>query len=254
MLIINNITFNFGGIIAVNNVSFNIKKGTITGLIGPNGAGKTTLFNIIAGIHRPSNGQIILDRENIIGLKPHQLFNKGLLRTFQVAHEFSSLTVRENLMLVPGHQIGETLFNTWFYRNRILSQEKNIYDKASKVIDFFDLNHLANEPAQNLSGGQKKLLELGRTMMVEAKVVLLDEIGAGINPSMLNKVAESIKRLNTEHGYTFCMIEHNINFISKLCETVIVMSEGEILMQGTPREVRSDQTVIEAYLGKTLKN
>jgi len=254
MLIINNITFNFGGIIAVNNVSFNIKKGTITGLIGPNGAGKTTLFNIIAGIHRPSNGQIILDRENIIGLKPHQLFNKGLLRTFQVAHEFSSLTVRENLMLVPGHQIGETLFNTWFYRNRILSQEKNIYDKASKVIDFFDLNHLANEPAQNLSGGQKKLLELGRTMMVEAKVVLLDEIGAGINPSMLNKVAESIKRLNTEHGYTFCMIEHNINFISKLCETVIVMSEGKILMQGTPREVKSDQTVIEAYLGKTLKN
>ena len=254
MIIIEDVALYFGGLKAVDGTSFHIRKGTITGLIGPNGAGKTTLFNVIAGVFPPSAGQVFLDGEEITGLKPHQLFAKGLLRTFQIAHEFSSLTVLENLMMVPKGQLGEKLINTWFYRGKVAEQEKVILERASEVIDFLKLNHLASEPAGNLSGGQKKLLELGRTMMVDAKVVLLDEIGAGVNRTLLKDIGDAIIRLNQERGYTFCMIEHDIDFISRLCNPVVVMAEGKVLMQGTADKVKSDENVIEAYLGTGLKN
>lgn len=254
MISIKNVALHFGGLKAVDGTSFDIRKGTITGLIGPNGAGKTTLFNLIAGVFAPSAGQVTLDGEDITGLKPHQLFAKGLLRTFQIAHEFSSLTVRENLMMVPGNQLGEKLMNTWFHRKQVAAEEQAISEKADEVIEFLKLEHLANEPAGNLSGGQKKLLELGRTMMVDAKVVLLDEVGAGVNRTLLNDIGDAIIRLNKERGYTFCMIEHDIDFIAKLCNPVVVMAEGKVLMQGTAAEVRSNENVIEAYLGTGLKN
>ena len=254
MIVIQDVAMHFGGLKAVDGTSFDIKKGAITGLIGPNGAGKTTLFNCIAGVFPPSVGTVLLDGEDVTGLKPHQLFAKGLLRTFQIAHEFSSLSVRENLMMVPDGQSGEAMINTWFRRGMVAEEEEAIGRKADEVIEFLNLSHLADEPAGNLSGGQKKLLELGRTMMVDAKVVLLDEVGAGVNRTLLKDIGDTILRLNKERGYTFCMIEHDIDFISRLCNPVVVMAEGKVLMQGTADEVKSDENVIEAYLGTGLKN
>ncbi len=254
MITVKNISLHFGGIKAVDNVSLEIAKGSITGLIGPNGAGKTTLFNIIAGIYAPSSGRILLDSEDITELKPHQRFAKGLLRTFQIAHEFPSMTVRENLMMVPGNQSGEKLVGAWFNRAAVREEEHVNRKKADEVIDFLNLDDVAGQQAGNLSGGQKKLLELGRTMMVEAKVVLLDEVGAGVNRTLLKRVGEAITRLNKERGYTFCMIEHDMDFISSLCDPVIVMAEGKVLTQGTAEEVKSNEDVIEAYLGTGLKN
>lgn len=254
MIEVNSVSKHFGGLKAVNNASLSIAKGSITGLIGPNGAGKTTLFNIIAGLFPPTAGTITLDGEDVTGLKPHQLFEKGLLRTFQIAHEFSHLTVLENLMMVPPNQLGETLINSLFRRGAVFEQESQVKAQALEVINFLKIDHLTHELAGNLSGGQKKLLELGRTMMVDAKVVLLDEVGAGVNRTLLAEIGDAIIRLNKERGYTFCMIEHDMDFISRLCDPVIVMAEGTVLAQGTADEVKNNEEVIEAYLGRGLKN
>ena len=254
MIVIDSVYKQFGGVHAVENASMRIAKGSITGLIGPNGAGKTTLFNIIAGNIKPSSGKITLGGEDVTGLPPHELFSKGLLRTFQIAHEFSTLTVLENLMMVPGDQAGENLMNTWFSHGEVRRQERDIRQRAMEVIDFLNLTHLTQELAGNLSGGQKKLVELGRTMMVDAKVVLLDEVGAGVNRTLLNEIGDAIIRLNRERGYTFCMIEHDMDFIGRLCDPVIVMAEGSVLAEGTADEVRNNEAVIEAYLGRGLKN
>lgn len=254
MIRVQNLHKYFGGLHAVDNASLEIKAGSITGLIGPNGAGKTTLFNIIAGVYKPSSGHVFLDDEDITGIPPHDLFKRGLLRTFQIAHEFSSLTVRENLMMVPGNQSGENLIDAWFRPKKVMAEEQEIRNKANEVIDFLQLGHVAEERAGNLSGGQKKLLELGRTMMVDAKIVFLDEVGAGVNRTLLNTIGDAILRLNKEHGYTFCMIEHDMDFIGRLCDPVIVMAEGSVLAEGTVEEVKSNEQVIEAYLGTGLKN
>jgi len=254
MITVKNVAKNFGGIRAVDGVSLSIDKGSITGLIGPNGAGKTTLFNIIAGAFPPSSGTIWLDGENVTGLEPHELFHKGLLRTFQIAHEFSTLTVLENLMVVPGDQPGERLRHSWFNFGRVRQIEAENLERALEVIEFLEIDHLKDELAGNLSGGQKKLLELGRTMMVDAKIVFLDEVGAGVNRTLLNTIAASIKRLNEERGYTFCLIEHDMDFIARLCDPVIVMAEGKLLTQGTIEEVRNNEEVIEAYLGTGRKH
>ena len=253
MLEIKNINKNFGGLRAVNNASMNIDKGSITGLIGPNGAGKTTLFNTIAGVYAPDEGEIFLENQNITGLKPHNLFNKGILRTFQIAHEFSTLTVLENLMMVPPNQYGENLIYAWFRNNDVKKQEEEIRTKAIEVIEFLNLNHLIQELAGNLSGGQKKLLELGRTMMVDSKLVLLDEVGAGVNRTLLNDISDAILRLNKEKNYTFFVIEHDMDLIEKICDPVIVMAEGSVLFEGKFDEVKSNEEVIEAYLGRGLK-
>lgn len=254
MIRVENIHKTFGGLRAVDGASLEIAEGSITGLIGPNGAGKTTLFNVIAGAFEPTSGRVFLNDVDITGLKPHQLFSKGLLRTFQIAHEFGTLTVLENLMMVPGEQSGETLFDACFRRGRVAAQERAIRAKAEEVLEFLGLTHVIEEQAGNLSGGQKKLLELGRTMMVDAKIVFLDEVGAGVNRTLLRTIGDAILRLNRERGYTFCMIEHDMDFISRLCDPVIVMAEGAVLMQGTAEEVKSDERVIEAYLGTGLKN
>ena len=251
MLEIKNLSKQFGGIHAVDNVSLEIEQGSITGLIGPNGAGKTTLFNVICGSIEPSSGSIFFKNKDITGQPSHQLFYEGVLRTFQIAHEFSKLTVLENLMVVPGFQSGEKLMNAWINRKKIKDEEKKIKDKATEVIEFLNLSHLTYELAGNLSGGQKKLLELGRTMMVDANIVLLDEVGAGVNRTLLNEIAEVILKLNKEKGYTFCMIEHDIEFISKLCSKVIVMSEGKILTEGKIEDIKKNEEVISAYLGRS---
>jgi branched-chain amino acid transport system ATP-binding protein len=254
MIRVEDLHMRFGGIHAVNGASINIAQGSITGLIGPNGAGKTTLFNVIAGHYRPTSGQVWLDGEEITGLAPHELFHKGLLRTFQIAHEFATLTVRENLMMVPGGQPGEVLWDAWFKGAKVRAREAEVVRKADEVIEFLEISHVADELAGNLSGGQKKLLELGRTMMVDAKIVFLDEVGAGVNRTLLNTIGDAILRLNRERGYTFCMIEHDMDFISRLCDPVIVMAEGRVLTEGSPSEVMANEQVIEAYLGTGLKN
>jgi branched-chain amino acid transport system ATP-binding protein len=254
MLKIKDLNKSFGGLKAVNNVNLEVDKGSITGLIGPNGAGKTTLFNTIAGLYAPDDGAVYLEEKNIAGLKPHELFGMGVLRTFQIAHEFASLTVLENLMMVPGNQRGEKLIYALFGDKAVKKEEEEIRAKAIEVIEFLNLKHLTQEIAGNLSGGQKKLLELGRTMMVEAKLVLLDEVGAGVNRTLLNEISDAILRLNKERDYTFFVIEHDMDLIEKICDPVIVMAEGSVLFEGKFAEVKSNEEVIEAYLGRGLKS
>ena len=254
MIVVENLVKTFGGFHAVDGASLRIEEGTITGLIGPNGAGKTTLFNVIAGVLEPTSGRVTMYGEDITGLPPHQLFHKGLLRTFQIAHEFSTMTVRENLMMVPGAQSGETLWNAWFGRKRIADEERALLAKADEVLEFLTIDHLKDEKAGNLSGGQKKLLELGRTMMVDAKIVFLDEVGAGVNRTLLNTIGDAIIRLNKERGYTFVVIEHDMDFIGRICDPVICMAEGKVLAEGTLAEIKANEQVIEAYLGTGLKN
>jgi branched-chain amino acid transport system ATP-binding protein len=254
MLKIKDLNKSFGGLKAVNNVNLEVDKGSITGLIGPNGAGKTTLFNTIAGLYAPDNGAVFLEKKKIDGLKPHELFGMGVLRTFQIAHEFASLTVLENLMMVPGNQRGEKLIYALFGDKAVKKEEEEIRAKAIEVIEFLNLKHLTQEIAGNLSGGQKKLLELGRTMMVEAKLVLLDEVGAGVNRTLLNEISDAILRLNKERNYTFFVIEHDMDLIEKICDPVIVMAEGSVLFEGKFAEVKSNEEVIEAYLGRGLKS
>ena len=254
MLTIQHLEKWFGGIHAVNNVSLTFETGKITGLIGPNGAGKTTLFNVIAGLHFPTSGKVFLEEEEITGLPPHQLFARGVMRTFQVAHEFSTLPVRDNLMMVPSQQTGERLLNVWLNSKKIKKEEEQLKEKANEVLSFLNLEMLADEPAGNLSGGQKKLLELGRCMMVDAKIVFLDEVGAGVNRTLLNHLGDAIIRLNRERGYTFCMIEHDMEFIGKLCDSVVVMAEGSVLVEDSIKAIKENPNVIEAYLGRGMKN
>ncbi len=254
MLTIQHLEKWFGGIHAVNNVSLTFETGKITGLIGPNGAGKTTLFNVIAGLHFPTSGKVFLEEEEITGLPPHQLFARGVLRTFQVAHEFSTLPVIDNLMMVPPQQTGERLLNVWLNSKKVKQEEEQLKEKAKEVLSFLNLEMLSDEPAGNLSGGQKKLLELGRCMMVDAKIVFLDEVGAGVNRTLLNHLGDAIIRLNRERGYTFCMIEHDMEFIGKLCDSVVVMAEGSVLVEDSIKAIKENPDVIEAYLGIGMKN
>ena len=250
ILQVNGLSKYFGGLAAVSNCTLNIKKGSITGIIGPNGSGKTTLFNLIAGNLKPNQGKVLFNNDDITGVPAYELFSKGILRTFQIAHEFTNLTVLENLMMVPGNQTGEKLMNVLMSSKIIKSEEEEIKNKALEVAEFLNLKHLSNELAGNLSGGQKKLLELGRTMMVDANLVLLDEVGAGVNRTLLKDLGTAILRLNKERGYTFCMIEHDMDFISRMCDPVIVMSEGAVLFEGTSDEIKKNEKVIDSYLGR----
>ncbi|SDJ01611.1 ABC transporter ATP-binding protein [Billgrantia gudaonensis] len=242
----------FGGLEVINDCSIQVEQGSITGLIGPNGAGKSTLFNIIAGTLPLDSGQVLLDGEDITNRPANELFHKGLLRTFQIAHEFSHLTALENLMMVPPDQAGENLFNAWLKPGMVRLQEAEVRRRALEVIDFIGLHHVRNELAGNLSGGQKKLLELGRTMMTDARVVLLDEIAAGVNRTLLGDLVSNIERLNREMGYTFLVIEHDMDMIARLCDPVIVLAQGSVMVQGTIEEIQNDPQVIEAYFGSNV--
>jgi branched-chain amino acid transport system ATP-binding protein len=249
VITLENITMRFGGLHAVDDVSFGINKGEITGLIGPNGAGKTTLFNIIAGRLFPTSGRVLLEGEDITGLPPHERARKGLARTFQIPHEFGALTVLENLMVSGDTSQGESAFNAVLRRSLFRREERAVYERACDTLDFLELAHVKTEKAGNLSGGQKKLLELGRSLMREPTLILLDEIGAGINRTLLVRIAEMIARLNVERGLSFCLIEHDLAYVQRLCSDVIVMAEGRVLTRGTVEEVRQDERVIEAYFG-----
>jgi branched-chain amino acid transport system ATP-binding protein len=249
MLEIVKVEKSFGGLTAVCDCSLRVQEGSITGLIGPNGAGKTTLFNIITGYYKPDKGKITFLGEGIDGLPPHQIFHKKIYRTFQITREFAQMTVLENLMLMPEKQIGEKIWNTWFRASSVRRQEKVIQEKALEVLEFVELIDLKDEYAGSLSGGQKKLLELARSMMAEPKMVLLDEPGAGVNPTLMRKLIANIKKLCEEKKITFFLIEHDMDLIMNLCNPVIVMSEGKKLAEGIPEEIKKDERVLEAYLG-----
>jgi len=248
-LSIHEISRSFGGVQAVKECSFSIGHGSITGLIGPNGAGKTTLFNMIAGLFPPSAGQIRFYERDITGLPAHRLFHLGIVRTFQIPHEFSQMTVLDNLLLVPPRQVGENLFVTWLAWSRVRRQESQFRERAQEVLEFLNIAHLQDELAGNLSGGQKKLLELGRTMMTDARVILLDEPAAGVNRTLLGELADTIQRLNEEQGYTFCIIEHDMDLVRQLCHPVVVLAEGQVLTQGGMDEIMTNPMVLDAYLG-----
>ncbi|MDN3520986.1 ABC transporter ATP-binding protein [Halomonas ramblicola] len=249
LLEVSRLIMDFGGLRALDGASLDVRPGTITGLIGPNGAGKTTLFNVVAGVYEPRAGRVYLDGDDITGLPPHRIFARGLCRTFQIPREHASLSVLENLMLVPRHQAGESFLTSLLRPGRVREEEQAHRRHAEEVLAFLDLSHLAQEYARNLSGGQKKLLELARTLMAEPKLVLLDEPGAGVNPTLMGRLVENIERLNRERDITFLIIEHDMDLIMRLCDPVIVMSEGRYLMEGSPAEVRRDPRVLEAYLG-----
>jgi branched-chain amino acid transport system ATP-binding protein len=249
ILHVQDVTKAFGGLRAVSNCSLDVAEGSITGLIGPNGAGKTTLFNIITGFLKPDSGHIHFRGERIDGLAPHNVFRKGLVRTFQIPRELKSMTVLENLMIVPAEQYGEKLWFTWFTPWRVAKQEEALLEKAIGVLDFVDLARLRDEYAANLSGGQKKLLELARVLMCDPQMILLDEPAAGVNRTLMRRLTDDIERLRSELGITFLVIEHDIDLVTRLCDTLIVMSEGTKLAEGLPDEVKADERVLEAYLG-----
>ncbi len=240
----------FGGITAVDGASFQVEEGTLTGLIGPNGAGKSTTFNCITGVLEPTAGAVYFRGEEITGLEPHTVANRGLVRTFQIARELEEMTVLENMMLAPRGQRGESLWRSVlpFTRNSVVDQEGEVLERCWEMLDFFEIDHLAYEYAGTLSGGQRKLLELARALLTEPEMLLLDEPFAGVNPSLEARLLEHVHELR-EQGYTFLIVEHDMDLIMENCEHVIVMHQGKVLMEGTPEEVRTDERVIEAYLG-----
>jgi neutral amino acid transport system ATP-binding protein len=241
----------FGGLKAVNGCSFAIERGTISALIGPNGAGKTTLINLVAGALRVDSGKITFDGTDVTNQRAHRIARLGLIRTFQISREFGDMTVLENLLVTPPGQAGEKLFNA-LLRPRIgREQDKKLVERGLEVLNTFGLFALRDEYARNLSGGQKRLLELARGVMAEPRLLLLDEPMAGVNPALIERLGRHIQDLR-ESGITFLMVEHNLNVVEQVCDHVVVMAEGKTLATGLLSELRRNAEVIRAYLGGAL--
>ena len=247
ILRIEGITKRFGGITALRGVDLTVDSG-ITGLIGPNGAGKTTLFNCLTGFHKPDEGRVRLYDADITGEEPPTVAQQGMVRTFQIPRELAEMTVFENLLLAPMNQRGERLRGAWARGDRFVEEERSIRERARETAAFFEIDHLLDEPAGSLSGGQRKLLEIARALLTDPDIVLLDEPLAGVNPTLERKILGRIEELVAD-GYSFLLIEHDIDLIMDNCERVVVMHQGEVLTTGPPEAVQSDERVIEAYLG-----
>lgn len=238
----------FGGICAVNNADLDVPQGSITGLIGPNGAGKTTLFNLLSNFIRPDKGEVFLDGQPIHQLPPYQIALKGCVRTFQVARVLSRLTVLENMLLASPGQTGENFLKVWFQGAKIRQQEQENRAKALDILDSIGLGEKAQDYAGALSGGQRKLLEIGRVLMTKPKLILLDEPAAGVNPTLIGQISDHIIEWNRQ-GITFLIIEHNMDVIMSLCHHVWVLAEGTNLADGIPSEIQKNERVLKAYLG-----
>jgi len=239
----------FGGFHALAGCSLEIGRGSITGIIGPNGAGKSTLFNVLGGLLAPESGDVTFEGRSILRLRADERARIGLVRTFQISRELGELTVLENMLLASPHQYGESVWRSLFTPARVRAQERAAVEKARALLDQVTLAQLADEQAKNLSGGQKKLLEISRALMLEPKIILLDEPTAGVSPVMTEALAQTILKLRNQ-GLTFAIIEHDMDVIAQLCAPIFVLAEGRTLMRGTFREVASNGEVMSAYLGK----
>ncbi len=240
----------FGGLKAVREANIEVAQGSITGLIGPNGAGKTTLFNLLSNFIRPDKGRVIFDSEPIHHLQPHQIAQQGLVRTFQVAKTLSRLSVLENMLLAAQKQTGENFWHVQFQPHIVIREEKQLRERAMFLLESVGLAKKAQDYAGGLSGGQRKLLEIGRALMTNPKLILLDEPAAGVNPRLIDDICDRIVNWNRQEGMTFLIIEHNMDVIMSLCDRVWVLAEGQNLAVGTPREIQSNPQVLAAYLGQ----
>jgi len=253
MLKIKNIYKSFGGILALNGVSFSVESNTITGLIGPNGSGKSTLFNVISGFYTKDRGEIYFKGKSIEGTEPYRIAMLGVGRTFQISEVPEKMTVLENLLLAPKGQTGEGIFNVFLHPLKIKGENEKYLKNAYEILELVQLYNLRNEYAENLSGGQRKLLSLGRILMSEPTLLLLDEPTAGVNPTLIKDLIIAIRNLRDEKGETILLVEHNMKVISEICDRVIVLDFGKKIAEGTPEEIQKNEKVLEAYLSGSSK-
>ncbi|WP_459192685.1 ABC transporter ATP-binding protein [Halosimplex sp. J119] len=238
----------FGGLVATDHATFEVERGTITGLIGPNGAGKSTLFNLVSGFYEPDGGRIEVNGVDVTGKEPYEVADHGLIRTFQTPRKLEGMTVREAMLVGPRRQPGESFVNLLTSPGAVGEAEQRNLADAQRILEEFEIDHLATQPATDISGGQMKLVELARAMLAEPEILLLDEPVAGVNPTLRNKLADQIQRLN-EEGTTCLLIEHDMDFVMTLADPVVVLDQGSVLMEGPPQRVQTDDRVIGAYLG-----
>ena len=238
----------FGALVATDHATFEVERGTITGLIGPNGAGKSTLFNLISGFYESDAGRVTVNGTDVTDMEPYEIADHGLIRTFQTPRKLEGMTVREAMLVGPREQPGESFTKLFTDPESVREREQRNLEDAQKILEDFEIDHLATQPATKISGGQLKLVELARAMLAEPEILLLDEPAAGVNPTLRKKLAEQIRRLNGQ-GTTFLLIEHDMEFVMSLADPVIVLDRGHVLMEGTPDEVQNDEGVIDAYLG-----
>lgn len=250
LLNVTGVSKSFDGFRALDAVSLEVPQHTIVGLIGPNGCGKSTLFNCISGFINPEQGRVSLKGQDITGMEPHRIAQRGLVRTFQNGHATARMTVLENMLMANNARIRETPWSALFARRAIARQQRDQLQRARNILDDLKLTEVANEYAGNLSGGQQKLLALARAIMCDAELIMLDEPAAGVNPSLVRDFVEMLRRLRDEHGKTFLVIEHDMKFIAGVCDTVSVLSAGQNLASGSPHEMQRDPRVLEVYLGK----
>lgn len=239
----------FGGVNAVDGATFDVRRGSITALIGPNGAGKTTLFHLVTGFVRPDSGSLVYDGRDMFGKRPHQIAQAGMVRTFQITKSLAAMSVLDNMMLAAPAQPGERLGTMLLRPGRARRREREVRDAALELLDTFSLAPKSADYAGTLSGGQRKLLELARVLMVQPRTVLLDEPMAGVNPTLGRRLLEHMERLREERGTTFLFVEHDMEAVMNHSDRVVVMAQGQVIADGTPRAVRHDQRVIDAYLG-----